>query len=465
MTWQKYTDWLYLPQGQLPLISRLVGLISLPIGFIIWFFTHSGCDNGPYPQPFNVPAFLIGDHLVQLPLPPEPVNICIFVLFAVAAVMLIAGKSYRVLYIYMATTVAYFSARDFLVCCFHWVLLDFCFLVALSFQAKNKNEPSTSRRLVQLTISFCYLFGVLQKVFYPDFWQGLTFEAYFYDGYAVAAPFRAFVINHPLPMTFWCASAIFLLAAETFIGLGLFFRRTRIAACILGFVLHGGIILIMDPILALFSIEMWTGYLAFFDGKGAVAKTRSDSAALPELPGPTAPTEATESTEPAAPTKPTEPKKNGVETALSLAFIALMILMPLRIYYLPGPSAELLTLFDRTPWTFGMFILRQKVETIEIVFDDDKGQTHILPVTGRMQTASNANELISIARYVLQNNPTATSIRINDLIVVNERRRILKTLIWENPTAPGSAAKISVTSAGDYCRGAANRSPVDAHRP
>jgi hypothetical protein len=445
MSLRKFTDWLYLPDGLVPIISRLVGLISLPIGFIVWFFTHSGCGSGPYPGPFNVPAWRFGSHLLALPLPPEPVNAVIFLLFALAAILLVLGKGYRPLYIYMATVVAYYSSRDFFVCMLHWVLLDFLFLVALSFRAKNKNERSPSRRLIQLTLCFCYLFGVLQKLFYPDFWQGISLEATFYDGYGVSAPFKDFFLKFPLPMSFWCASSIFLMLSETFLGLGLFFKRTRILACILGFILHGGILVTMDPVLAIFSIEMWTGYLAFFEGtyKNIQNQNQTQQQNQAAEPGPV----------------------SRIKTALSLAFIALMILMPLRIYYLPGPPNDLLTLFERTPWGFGMFLMRQKVEQLDIAFDDTQGNTHTVPVFGRMHTASNDNELLSIAAYVLKNNPGAKSIRINDLIVVNERRNILRTLIWDNPSAPESLPKISVTSAGDYCRGAANRSLESDHHP
>jgi len=441
MTTGKLTKWLYLPEGYTPVISRITGFISLPIGGVVWFWTHAGSGLKPYPEPFNVPAWQLGGHLLNLSLPPEAVNIIFFLLFAVSCLLLIAGKNYRPLYIYMAAVLAYYCCREWFVCCFHWVLIDFCFLLALAFRSKGKKVSSASptRRLIQLTLCFCYLFGVLQKLFYPDFWQGLSLEAFFYDGFAVTPFFKDFFIKNQLPMSFWQAASIFLMTGEAFIGAGLFFKATRIPACLLGLALHGGIIVMMEPIIAVFSIEMWTGYLAFFEGKSGVRANQVKDQVL----------------EGASP----------IKTCLSLAFIALMILMPLRIYYLPGPPIELLTLFDRTPWTFGMFLMRQKIEQLEIAFDDQEGQTHIVEVAGRIKTASSDNELLSIAHYVLKNHPAAKSIRLNDLIVVNERRAILKTLIWDNPSTQGSLPKIAVTSAGDYCRGAANRSPEPVHHP
>jgi hypothetical protein len=445
MTPGKVVDWLYLPDALVEVISRLVGVISLPVAATVWIWTHAGCVGTYYPQPFNVPTWRFGTSLLPVPLPPEPINIAVFVLFAAASLLLIFGKWYRPLYIYMASVLAFYTAREFFVCCLHWVLLNFLFLAALSFRAKDPAGRSPTRRLIQLTVASCYIFGVLQKIFYPDFWQGLSLEAAFYDGFAVTAPFKSFFIEHQLPMSFWSASAVLLILVESAVAVGLFFKKTRLAACALGLVLHGGIVVMMEWVLAIFSLEMWTGYLAFFDAK---EKTKN-----------------TVTAEPGPEKIPPSFKPSPLKTALSLIFIALLIFMPLRIYYLPGPPADLLTLFERTPWGFGMFLMRQKVEELNIAFEDSHGQTHNVEASGRMHTASNDNELIAIAAYVSKNNPDARCIRINDVIVVNESRRILRTLIWDQPQSPTSSPKISVASAGDYCRGAANRSPVVGRHP
>jgi len=457
----KLRDWLYQSEGLIPLFSRLVGLISLPIGGVVWFFSHSGCGGDLYPGPFNVPAWRIGSYLVPVPLPPEPVSIIIFALFGLAAVLLIVGKNSRPLYIYMASVLAYYCSRDFFVCMLHWVLLNFLFLLALAFRCKNatgaKEPPAESRsparRLIQLTICSCYLFGVLQKLFYPDWCQGLSLEAAFYDGFAVTAPFRPLFIDHPLPLSVWQANAIFLLFAETFIGLGLFFKPTRIAACILGFFLHGGILVMMDPLLSLFSLEMWLGYLAFFEKRHKKAQALT-------------------------PEQTTPPQAAPIKTALALAYLALILIMPLRIYFLPGPPPELLTLFERTPWTFGMFLMRQKQESLDIAYEDQGGVRHVVEPSGRMKTASNDNELIAIAKYIFEQHPEAKKVSVNALIVVNERRQILRTLIWDkSASSSGSSSgsssasfssaqpQISVTDAGQYCRGAANKNPEGDRHP
>jgi len=443
-------DWLYQSEGLLPLFSRLVGLISLPIGGIVWFFSHSGSGGPYYPGPFNVPAWRFDSYLMPVPLPPEPLNFIVFGLFGLAAILLVAGKNSRLLYLYMASVLAYYCSRDFFVCMLHWVLLDFLFLLALAFRGQkgssaDKTAPrSPARRLIQLTICSCYLFGVLQKVFYPDWCQGLSLEAAFYDGFAVTPPFRPLFVNHPLPLALWQANAIFLLFAETFIGLGLFSKRTRIAACVLSFFLHGGILLMMEPVLSLFSLEMWLGYLVFFDAKKDKKEKEEE--------------EEEQAAESAAETG----GGSKTSTALALAFIALIIVMPLRIYFLPGPPAELLTLFERTPWTFGMFLMRQKQESLDIGYEGADGQRHTVESQGRMKTASNDNELIAIAQYVRANHPEAKSISVNAVIVVNERRRILRTLVWNGPD---SQPRITVSDAGQYCRGVANKNPAADHHP
>jgi hypothetical protein len=441
---KKFLSWLYLPDAYTPIISRMVGLLSLPIAVVIWFWTHAGVPGDLYPQPFNVPAWRIGHFILDLPLPSEPLNYIIFGIFVLCALLLVAGKKFRFLYIYMAAVLAYYASREWFVCCFFWVLLDFLFLVALSTRAGAPDERSPCRRLIQIALATCYLYSVLQKYLYPDFWQGISLESYFHDGFAVTPFFRDFIVQHPLSISTWQACAVVVTVGEAFIALGLFFKKTRVAACLLGIILHGGIIVLMDPIISIFSLEMWSAYLAFFDKK----PTSGDSAEGADA--------ATGAASAAA---------HPLKTAFSIAFIALMLLMPARIYWLPGPPNDLLTLFDRTPWTFGMFLMRQKVDSLEIAYDDAGGQTHTLPVSGRMKTISNDNELIALANYVRQKNPAATSIRINDQIIVNERRRILKTLIWDAPSQADSWPKITVASAGDYCRGAANRNPDSDRHP
>jgi hypothetical protein len=442
---QKIEQWLLLPESYIPWLSRLTGLLSLPVATIVWFFAHSGVKGAFYPQPFSVPtwrlAFAGGDWTIAPPLPPEPLNIIVFTLFALGCILLMAGKNKRAIYIYMASVLAYYTAIDWFVACFFWVLLDFLFLAALAFRAPGEGKEasankSATRRLIQLTLASCYLFGVVQKALFSDFDRGISLESFFHDGFAVTAPFKDLFISHPMPAAFWQAASTFLLYAESFIGLGLFFKKTRLIACGLGLFLHGGIIVMMEPVITIFSLEMWTGYLAFFDKK-TTESTSSESTL----------------------------RYRTAYFASALIFVAALVLMPARIYFLPGPPEELLTLFDRTPWTFGMFLMRQKVASITISYDDKTGQTHSIEPSGRIETFSNDNELSALARYVKKEHNDAQSISINDLIIVNERRQILKTLIWKDTDSPVSRPVIRVASAGDYCRGAANKDPDCGHRP
>ena len=69
--------YLYTTPGYTAWIARLTGLVSIPISMVVWWYTHAGC-GGPYPGPFNVPTWWMGDRPLDLPLPPEPVNILIF---------------------------------------------------------------------------------------------------------------------------------------------------------------------------------------------------------------------------------------------------------------------------------------------------------------------------------------------------------------------------------------------------
>jgi len=164
--------------------------------------------------------------------------------------------------------------------------------------------------------------------------------------------------------------------------------------------------LTMEPIIGIFTLVMWTGYLAFFD-KPLKSVEEAPSANISE-PG-------------------QAPVLNMV---LCAALIALMLLMPLRIYLPGGPANDVLTLFDRTPWTYGMFIMRQKVDGVNIAVTKPDATYYIKP-SGWILECSTDNDLIAAANYAVKLHPSADRVEVQSIVTVNQRRHILKTLAWE----------------------------------
>jgi len=203
--------------------------------------------------------------------------------------------------------------------------------------------------------------------------------------------------------TAWQAMALITLVGEVGIGLGLCFKRTRMMAVILGLILHLGITVVMEPLLLLFTIDMFVGYLAFFDGKGDEAV---------EMPKPGIAT--------------------NLRTMAAIAMIALEIAIPLRIYW---PNEETrdwrtLTLFARAPWSFGMFILRQEAIAVHCYVDDkpisvpggEKGKN-------RFDNLATDNEMKTAARYLLSLHPEAKNARVETVVVINGARTLRKATV------------------------------------
>jgi len=265
--------------------------------------------------------------------------------------------------------------------------------------------------LMQVAIVSCYLLGVLQKLSYPDFWQGYSFSSFFADGYAANNLVKPFFAALVLPLPAWAAFSWLVLALETALGLGLCFAKTRLATAIIGVLFHGGIMLTMEPLIAIFTIVMWTGYLAFF------ARPKGE----------------------AAPILTEEQARAGkLTTIFSALLIMLMILMPLRIYLPGGPDNQVLTLFDRTPWSYGMFIMRQKVEAVHLAVTEPTGVSHCIKATGVMLDCSTENDLIEAINYARKSYPGAAQARAETIITVNQRRSILKELLWKRPDGVSS---------------------------
>jgi Vitamin K-dependent gamma-carboxylase len=396
----KLQEWLYLPPGFTDPLRRCTGLCSLIILVMVAGWTWS--FGSGVAVPYCVPAWRWQDHLLVLPMPPEWLFISLFTAAILSCLWLMFGSRKKVFIWIILAVFGYFGSRELCSISSNWASIDVCLLVALLF---DRPEQSCTRRLIQISICFCYLFSALQKIFYPDFLNGNSFAAQFENGFMIRPLFVPFIKSLALPMIAWQVASWLTIAFETYLGLALFSKKLRKQALILGTAFHVAIVVFLIDYIITFSLVMLTGYLAFIDR------------------------EQDEQSASAFRTKP-------LEFALALAFIAAISLIPLRLYVWPGRSPDTIVQFDRAPWTYNMFVLRADTKAFNIKFKDANGQWREIVPVGRMKYASSDNELYSLRNYIFATYPGTTEIQADLKLRINERWDLEKTM---HATAGGDA--------------------------
>lgn len=141
-------------------------------------------------------------------------------------------------------------------------------------RAASQMWPLTAQRLIQFQISAVYLFAAGHKI-NPQFLGGHVLAHYFgqdlatgsslllLDAVADPQTIRTWVEWVKTPANMVMASWVTLLA-EIFLAFGLWFRRTRPWAMLIGFALHLGIAVVMD--VWSFTVAVLGSYLLFLDG-------------------------------------------------------------------------------------------------------------------------------------------------------------------------------------------------------
>ena len=201
------------------------------------------------------------------------------------------------------------------------------------------------------------------------------------------------------------ALAAFVVAGETFIGLGLWPRRTRPAALIAGILLHASILILIDGV-DLFTPVMLVGYLGF--PLGSDARQIEPMAARPPR----------------------------AETALAGLVAIAMILMPLRIYSGPIAEARTLSFFDRSPWSFSMFLFLQTIDQAEAATLGTDGIWRPVEIPGRGVRGGSDLELEALARYLLATRPDVNAVRVRCRLTINHRRCLTKELAITRASSP-----------------------------
>jgi hypothetical protein len=372
--------WLTLERGDLPSFRRFVGVLMLFITPVVFSWSHGG------PGPYRVPAWWLGATPIALPAPSATVDVLAWSAYAAAALALILGGQGRGGPAVGAAVLAYYGSCDLMACNASYVVMVFGYLVALLF---DRDGPSCARRLVQIGVSACYGYSALHKAIHPDWAFGHTLADLFTHE-ANLRPFWA-PLARALPRgddVYW-APAIGVIAVEAFIAAGLWAERTRRAAVLCGFLLHASFLIVL-PGVDVFAPTMMAGLLTF------LALT------------PRAVTEA------GAP-----PRR---EVALAGVVALVLLAMPARLYLLPGPPSRSLTFYDRSPWSFSMFLFLQEVESVSAEAIGPDGRRDPLPLVGRMPLAGSQKELRAMAAYLLRTHPEAAAIEVRSRLCINHRR-------------------------------------------
>jgi hypothetical protein len=381
-------NWFYCEPGYLPLIRRLLGLLLLWIAPIVYACSHGG--SGPY----TVPTWRWDQTLLVPPIFDPLIDGALWILYGVCALMMMALPKGRMPVAICTILLAYFTSIDLLAANCTFVLLAFLYLIALLF---DTGERGPARRVIEVAVSSCYLYGILQKLLSPEWLSGESLKAVHATAFGVREFLTSTISSIHLSDPIWAAASWAVLAVELFIALALWSKRLRIYAIIIGLSFHFVLGVVFNYVEA-FGLAMLIGYLAFVDKKDDLAAERIHS--------------------------------NGkLQPVLAAACMLFMVVMPARIYFWEGRPLQSLSFFDRSPWGFAMYLFVQKVRMVSAQYQTADGQWHELPIAGRMREASSDNDLFAMQRFILKEYPAAREIRIITDVSVNNARILRKELL------------------------------------
>lgn len=377
-------NWFYLPEGRVSLIRRLTAVTLIPSLFWIWRACQ-GLDG-----PYRIPTWRFGDFLFELPVPEGVILNSIFIVTMLASTALIFGARQKFLVVIPTFVLIYFTSCDLAALRPHYVTMAIIFMVALSFH--KEGGPSITRRIIQLGIASCYGFASIQRLFASDHLSGLSFKYTVGSGWACNDLFKGFFQNLYSVDWLWAPITLAVLSLELFLTFGFFFRKTRKIALILGLLLHISIAITMTPFLAFYSLIMITGYLAFFEGRNIVENNESENVDFAQR----------------------------KEMIPGLVFIALMFIIPLRSYFWLDRDRSLVTMIDRDPWSFHMFLYRYQTKEVTIKYQDKEGNWIMVPPVGRMVTTAGDNDIHALIGYLFKSKPEAKACLVDAKIMQND---------------------------------------------
>lgn len=368
----------YQDPSHLALMKRLTGLFLLCIMplqlFVVFFF-------GPY----HVPAWRLGHEFICFPEPPTWLSVLVWSLYSAACLALVFGKGNRLIPIFLFSVWFYYQSLDRYIFHSSFVILLSLYLLAFAIDRKPR---SLSRLLIRIAVSSCYIFSAAHK-FHPEFLSGLTMYDMLGQGNLLRPELLDTIRWLNLPRWFTNTATYLVIALEFFIGLGLWFKSTRIYAVCCGVFMHLAFT-IMIPGIELFAPIAWTGYLAFFESKNKSANSRSLAFAKP-------------------------PADIFVMAAASF----LCVFMPARFFFLPRYEYLQMSLYDRVPWGFSMFLFHEEIKSVQVRYQTADERWQEVQLSGRMAASSSDSDLVALAYYIARIHPQALRILVRSTLQVN----------------------------------------------
>jgi len=434
-------DWMVLPAGRLSLIRRLLGICAiLTFCMTIQFLNVTV-------HPYAVPTWGVGLHSFSFPVPPMTVTKLFMVAYLVSCSALIVGCRNKIFLIAPIAALIYYGCLELsMATVYSTVLLTF--LIAFLFE--NGNE-SLTRRLMQLSTAICYGCSALRKLTLFAYLSGSSLAAVAHNPMTMSS-FGLKVVSklNPSPDFFLLLSWLVILV-EAFLCVGLFFARTRKPALWIGFIMHGLMACVMNPIGDIYSMIMAVGLLSFVKSAPPedLHETKSNSS---------------------SPSGYFRPHKASVMAAF--ACLAIWLAMPLRVYCSTDPFNQV-ALQDYHPWSFDMFVIKRTPVNLHASFVDAEGVEHPINPHQRMCYAQCEREIYALADYIRRLYPEARQIKVDALLSINSQSWQKKTLNVETDSGKCALRTESLTSVDEdqlkrpascecHCH---TRKPADSKKP
>lgn len=319
----------------------------------------------------------------------------IWVAYAAAAVLLLLGLRNRFVPLFLFLVWLYYGTIERDIFQSSFVIISAIFLLAYAI---DRRPRTLSRRVIQVAISSCYIFSALNK-FHPEFLSGLTLHELLGKGFLMRPELLPAINWLTLPTWFTTNLSYLVIAIEAFIGVGLWFKPIRVAAAVSGVILHSFFALLF-PSGELSFIIASIGYLAFFENR-FVAASRT----------------------------PVYPKPI-FDLLICAGACLICLIMPARFFVLSNYEYEHMSLYDRIPWGFAMFLYHENLAFMKVEIETSDGRIEDIPLQGRMLSGASTSEIISLAYYIAKTHPEAKAILIGVRTQVNSHGQKIKNCLY-----------------------------------
>lgn len=389
-----FLSWLVLPRGYTNWLWRLLGICGLVDGLQV----HNWMAYSAVP--YIVPAWRFGSNLLNLPVLPHSLIDPLFTLYFSACAAMALGLRSKLVLLVPIATLSYFCCLDLMVGSLHFTILLCCFFISLLF---DRPGLSLTRRLIQLCIAFCYGYSVLQKLSVPLFREGYSLAAHASDGWFMKPYWFDAARNAHPSHEFYVGLSAAVILTEAFLCVALFPRVTRSLGVLVGIIFHGIMATLMHWWIGVFTLVTWSSYFAFLEPKEQ-QPTMSPALGSPE----------------STAARREFILKHRTSVCAAVALLLLWFCVPLRIYFWNDRPTDTITILDRRPWTFAMFVTAEVPNGISASYTDEFGQRHHVEPVGRMVRAKSDNELYALANYIFRTYPNARTVNVQTDMSIDE---------------------------------------------